>query len=307
MKNNGTRDEESFLLWAENLARTRLVAQGITNPAPAQLRPAIARIMGVTDQWLNIFLDSGQGNPATDGSTDVNSHGYEVEATYNPTPNWRIKFTGAQAVALDQAISPEMWDYLQNRLPVWTTARGDLVPGSGDGKGALWWTSPATNNRPTAEVSYIDGLLSPYLVAAANVGKPRTQVRKYRWAALTNYAFTEGWLKNFNVGGALRWEDKASIGFGGKPPTTSGSYAGAIIELDPNKPYWDRARFYADLSAGYRFRMFGDKVRGRVQLNIRDAFESGRLQKVAVNPNGSAYAVRIIDPRQFILTTTFDL
>ena len=307
VKNNGTRDEESFLLWAENLARTRLVAQGITNPAPAQLRPAIARIMGVTDQWLNIFLDSGQGNPATDGSTDVNSHGYEVEATYNPTPNWRIKFTGAQAVALDQAISPEMWDYLQNRLPVWTTARGDLVPGSGDGKGALWWTSPATNNRPTAEVSYIDGLLSPYLVAAANVGKPRTQVRKYRWAALTNYAFTEGWLKNFNVGGALRWEDKASIGFGGKPPTTSGSYAGAIIELDPNKPYWDRARFYADLSAGYRFRMFGDKVRGRVQLNIRDAFESGRLQKVAVNPNGSAYAVRIIDPRQFILTTTFDL
>ena len=37
------------------------------------------------------------------------------------------------------------------------------------------------------------------------------------------------------------------------------------------------------------------------------AFENGRLQAVAVNPDGRPYAFRIIDPRQFILTTTFDL
>jgi hypothetical protein len=61
------------------------------------------------------------------------------------------------------------------------------------------------------------------------------------------------------------------------------------------------------LSAGYRFRLFGDKVRTRVQLNVKDAFESGRLQKVAVNPDGSAFAYRIINPRQFILSMAFDL
>ena len=135
----------------------------------------------------------------------------------------------------------------------------------------------------------------------------RTQIRKYRWATVTNYDFTEGKLKNFNVGGAVRWEDKASIGFLGKAPSVGGALPGAILELDPNKPVWDRARFYADVAAGYRFRLFSDKVRRKVQLNVKDVFENGRLQKVGINPDGSVFAYRIINPRQFILTTSFDL
>lgn len=39
---------------------------------------------------------------------------------------------------------------------------------------------------------------------------------------------------------------------------------------------------------------------------IRNAFEGGLLQTVGVNPDGSGYNFRIIDPRQFILTATFD-
>jgi outer membrane receptor protein involved in Fe transport len=306
MESNGQRDVESFYPWAENLVRTRLAAQGIANPTQTQLRPAIAKVMGVTDQWLNIFLDSGIAQPQTVGTTDVTSQGWEIEATFNPTRNWRIKFTGAEAEAFDQAISPEIYEYWQSRMPVWTTVRGDLVPGSGDGRGALWWTTVASNNN-TPEAQYNSQLLSPYLVGVANVGKPRTQIRKYRWAAVTNYDFSDGVLKNFNVGGAVRWEDKASIGFGGMPAMTSGPFTGAILQLDKDKPFWDRARYYVDLSAGYKFRMWGDKVRAKAQLNVRNAFESGRLQKVAVNPNGSTYAYRIIDPRQFILSCSFEL
>ena len=44
-----------------------------------------------------------------------------------------------------------------------------------------------------------------------------------------------------------------------------------------------------------------------MQLNVRDVLENGRRQKVAINPDGSTYAYRIIDPRQFILSTSFDL
>lgn len=298
MENNGRRDEESFYPWAEDLALSRFRAQGITTPTEAQLRPAIAQIMGQSVEWLNTFLDSGTAQPQTVGTTDVESKGYEIEATYNPTPNWRLKFTAAQAMARDLAVSEEMFDYWQSRMPVWTTARDD--------QGQLWWTTPTANGN-TPEAQYLNSLLSPYLVAVSNVGKARTQVRKYRWAALTNYDFTQGRLRNFNVGGAVRWEDKASIGFAGKAPATSGNFAGAILELDPDKPFYDRARFYVDLSAGYKFRLFNDRVRTRVQLNIRNAFEDGRLQRVAVNPDGSTYAYRIIDPRQFILTATFDL
>jgi len=305
-ENNGQRDQESLFLFANNVVRARLVAQGNANPSDAQLRPAIASYMGQSVEWLNTFLDSGLAQPQTVGTTDVQSRGYEIEATYNPTRNWRIKFTGAQAEALDLAVSPEVFNYWQSRMPTWTTVRADSVPGNGDGRGALWWTTPASNGN-TPEAQYNNALLSPYLVGVSNAGKPRTQVRKYRWSAVTNYDFTEGRLKNWNVGGALRWEDKASIGFAGKAPATTGNFAGAVLELDGNKPFWDRARFYMDLSAGYRFRLFGDKVRAKAQLNIRNAFEDGRLQKVAVNPDGSAYAYRIIDPRQFILSVNFDL
>ena len=80
-----------------------------------------------------------------------------------------------------------------------------------------------------------------------------------------------------------------------------------MLELDKDQPYWSKARYYFDLSAGYKFRLFGDRVRARAQLNIRNVLEDGRLQSVAVNPDGSTYVYRIIDPRQIILSLNFDL
>ncbi|MBC7367908.1 MAG: TonB-dependent receptor, partial [Undibacterium sp.] len=147
----------------------------------------------------------------------------------------------------------------------------------------------------------------PFWAAATNEGRPRSQMREYRLTGLTNYDFTTGPLKNFNIGGAVRWESRASIGYLAGAPETSGPYTGAVLFLDNNKPVWDRARAYLDLSAGYKFKLYGDKIRAKLQLNIRDVTEGGRLQAVAVNPDGTPYAYRIVDPRQFILSTTFDL
>ena len=77
--------------------------------------------------------------------------------------------------------------------------------------------------------------------------------------------------------------------------------------LDPDKPVWDKARTYVDFMAGYDLKLFGGKVRTRLQLNVRNLIEDGRLQPVSVNPDGSGWAFRIIDPRQFFLTATFNL
>ncbi|MBI4626509.1 MAG: hypothetical protein HY736_25235, partial [Verrucomicrobia bacterium] len=298
-ENNGVRDNNGFYPWALNLSNSRFAAQGIT-PTAAQSASAVARIMGVTDDWMSVFLAAGPGQPQTNGLSDIVSKGYEIEMTYNPTRNWRIKFTGAQQIAIDAAIGPEQFNYWQERMPVWTTAKDD--------QGRLWWNTIPVLGGDTPETAYYNGLISPYLFSVANVGKPRTQVRKYRWNTVTNYSFTEGRLKNFNVGGAVRWEDKASIGFfGAAPSTLPGSFRGVILELDPNRPIYDKARYYFDLSAGYRFRLFNDKLRTNVQLNVRNAFEGGRLQPVAANPDGSIYAYRIIEPRRFILSASFDL
>ena len=128
-------------------------------------------------------------------------------------------------------------------------------------------------------------------------------MREWRWNAITNYTFTEGRLKALSVGGALRWQDKGGIGFLGKPPEADG----VIRELDGSKPVYDKARLAVDLSAAYRLRFVRDRVRVRVQLNVRNVFENGGLQPVGVNPDGVPFAYRIVDPRQFILSTTFDL
>lgn len=298
-ENNGVRDNNGFYPWALNLSNSRFAAQGIT-PTAAQSAAAVARIMGVTDEWMSIFLAAGPGQPQTNGQSDVLSRGYEVEVTYNPTPNWRIKFTGAQQEAIDAAIGPEQYDYWQSRLPVWTTAKDD--------QGRLWWTTVPALGGDTPETAYYNGLISPYLFSVANVGKPRTQVRKYRWSTVTNYTFSRGLLKNFNVGGAVRWEDKGSIGFyGAAPSTLPGNFKGVILELDPNKPIYDPSRFYYDASIGYKFRLFENKVRGSLQLNVQNVFEGGRLQAVGANPDGSIYAWRIVDPRRFVLSASFDL
>lgn len=277
---------ESFYPWAENLALQRFQNQGVT-PSAEQLFNAAAAIMQLDPDFLRGTAETGAvGAPA-----DVTSKGYEIEAIYNPSANWRFKFNLAQQKAIDSNIGDTVTRYLDERLPVWTTAADD--------NGNLWWEA----NNGAARVRYLADILAPYSFEVANAGKPRSQVRRWRANALTNYDFTDGLLRNWNIGGAVRWESKAAIGFRGRAPDASG----IIFELDPNQPIYDKSRAHFDFNVGYRFKFAGDRVRGRVQLNIRDAFEGGRLQAVAANPDGSPYAFRIIDPRQFILTTTFEL
>jgi hypothetical protein len=57
----------------------------------------------------------------------------------------------------------------------------------------------------------------------------------------------------------------------------------------------------------YRTRMFSNKVGTTIQLNVRNVQENGRLQPISAYPDGTPNGYRIVDPRQFILTATFDL
>ena len=300
----------SFRYFATQIARGRLAAQGVANPTAAQLDPAVAKLMGIPDDMYTRLVYSGASQPQTVGTTDVSSKGYEFEATYNPTRNWRMKFTGSQTRAQDDRVSPEIYNWWLKRVPVWTSLRADVVPG--DGKGRLWWdTAPADfysgGETRTPQTRWIQDQFGAYWAAATNAGRPRTQMREYRATAISNYSFTEGMLKDFNLGGAVRWESKASIGFLAAAPETSGPYQGAVLFLDSDKPIWDKARAYLDLSAGYRLKLLSSKVPTRLQLNVKNAFEGGRLQAIGVNPDGRGYAFRIIDPRQFILSASFEL
>jgi hypothetical protein len=58
----------------------------------------------------------------------------------------------------------------------------------------------------------------------------------------------------------------------------------------------------------YRTRLWANKLGTTFQLNVRNVQEKGgRLQPIGAFPDGTPHTYRIIDPRQFILTATFDL
>jgi hypothetical protein len=99
------------------------------------------------------------------------------------------------------------------------------------------------------------------------------------------------------------WASNAVIGYLAGAPDADG----VVRKLDRNRPVHDKATGNLDVLLGYNTRLFSNKVRTNFQLNIRNATESGRLQGVGVNPDGKFWQYRIIDPRQFIFTTSFDL
>lgn len=71
------------------------------------------------------------------------------------------------------------------------------------------------------------------------------------------------------MGGTVRWEDEAVVGFYGQAPEADG----AIRSLDGNRPIFDKSRFYADFMMSYNLKLFNDRVGCRLQLNVRNALD----------------------------------
>jgi hypothetical protein len=84
--------------------------------------------------------------------------------------------------------------------------------------------------------------------------------------------------------------------------------ANKILQLDPNRPIYSSADINVDLFVSYRTKLFADKVRANFQLNVRNLQEDGgRLQKTGAFFDGRPSTYRIVDPRQFVLSASFDL
>jgi hypothetical protein len=80
------------------------------------------------------------------------------------------------------------------------------------------------------------------------------------------------------------------------------------LKLDTNRPIYSSPEAYVDLFVSYKMRMYKDRIRATYQFNVKNAFESGgRLQATQAFLDGSRATYRIIDPRQFVLSVSFEL
>lgn len=292
----GRLDGEVFVDWATQVAQ----AEGLTDAG------AISnRVREITQ--LPEDFDSYRENVV--GTSDVVAEGIEFQLIYNPRPNWNIKFNIAQQETVFDNVAGEYDDWRATRLPVWQNARSDAMAA---GFEDFWTYSNIETSEPLRWLSTTDPTLdTPEKWFLANVdsqmslqkkleGKKVQSQREWRWNVISNYLFTEGPLEGIGVGGAVRWEDEAAIGYLAGEPDDDG----VVRQLDPNRPVYDDAQFHLDLWVSYQRPVLDDRAMLKLQINVRDVTESGELRPIGVNPDGTYSAYRIVDPRQVFFTTT---
>ncbi|HWA25875.1 MAG TPA: TonB-dependent receptor [Lacunisphaera sp.] len=274
---------------------------------------------------------------------DMQSKGDELEINYNPTRHWTVSASVTKTEAINTAAGSAVDDFIAARMPIWTTLEdprftqttytpapngtvGTYTPNNlpvGATGHLLWWnilggqfsTLAGYNTTNSAATNFAGNVDAPMAVFRALIGRPRPQIRKYTAKFNTKYnlaGLTENKiLKNVSIGGSVRWTDKGSIGFYGlgyDPAKDLHLAANKILQLDTNRPIYSPAETYVDLFVSYSTKMFGDKVRARYQLNVKNVQENGGgLQKTGAFLDGTASTYRIVDPRQFILSASFDL
>ena len=337
-------DTASTHRWAEYVVRIRSgqnpttendFDNNTTHPLSAAQQAAITSLMwgsfSLADyNWPNNYV-------GTVNSTENNlSKGKELQLTYNPLPNWTMKVTGAQNRASYNAVGKELQDWLAFRKPVWMSLTAPDLPneitrfdgnklllsnfwnGYGFTQGYPQGTASAFNDAPsntaggtgTPSSTYSSIVEAVYFPVLAKQGQQSDNLRQYSVNFSTNYTFNKGRWKGFSIGGSYRWQDKAIAGYQSLLDPTTYAHPNAtttqIIFPDLNKPIYTPPITAVDLWLAYTRKIFSDKVRLKVQLNVRDALESGGLQAVVFNQDGSPAQYRIKDPRSWFVTTTFD-
>jgi len=294
----------AFLLQTQALAWVAAVNPTWTQ---TQIEAEAGRQMGIP--WerqlaIEAAFDAGQ----ISSTNDIIATGTEIELNYNPTNFWTVAASVTKNESTNANVSSDIAQWIGERMPIWTTLRDQRT-------GALWWNTNYGGSQ-TAAQNFAVFVGSPYAVVQQSEGTPNPQIRKYAARFSSNFKFSgvtqNEWLRKFEVGGALRYQDKGFLGYYGKQ-----QFPATITDLDRTRPIWDKGSFFGKTTSGhysldvnlrYRTRLWANKVGTSLQLNIRNLQEGGdRLQAIGAFPDGTPHTYRIVDPRQFILTATFDL
>lgn len=238
-------------------------------------------------------------------SSYSSGEGYEAELNFSPTRNWNIRLNGAKGESTETNIGADWFQWLEQRLPVWegVTAKNGEVDSAG--RPVTWNTAALNVNQPTGQTlaQYYQSALVGQAIAfiTAVEGRSNPSVRDGRVNLIANYRFSEGRLKGFNIGGALRYRAAPIIGYGVKT-NASGT---RVLDLDTK--YRGEAERFVDFMAGYRGRLkaFGG-INYRLQLNIRNLLNENDPIPVNALTTGAVSRIATVDSRLTALTFGVD-
>ncbi len=245
------------------------------------------------DSWYKTWgIDTSKWNswmqPERDRSLfkitgDRTSKGIEFEFAAQPVKGLNVTMNASKVEAINSNTDPALAKWIEERAAVYAGPAGDV---------RIWGPS-----GPKIGTMYLNEIVPSYALLRAREGQATPELRKWRFNLVANYTFGSGLLKNFNVGGGYRWEDKVGIGYAMVP--YEGSY-----RYDVNQPFWGPSEDHIDLWVGYEREVFR-KIKWRIQFNVRDLFAKNKLIPLSTQPDGTVAGVRIQSEQMWTLTNTF--
>ncbi len=216
-------------------------------------------------------------------TTNSVAQGNEVELTYNPMKNWRIalNFANVEVVNSDTARDAALW--LSQITPALNGTPGQV------------WTNGSQRTWQTQAQAFVNAVNGKVYGDNQAVNP---ELRKQRFNLISNYTFTTGVLKNFGVGGSVRWADRILLGTGFKS-----SPQGDIP--DYSVQYYGSQEVTYDAWFSYRRPNVFKNVNLDLQLNIRNIGVDKELIPTVAQPDGSIAQWRIAEPMTVTLSTKF--
>jgi hypothetical protein len=206
------------------------------------------------------------------------------------TKNWRIAVNVVETETVKSNVGIDLRAYVDEYRANLQRINPQLLTGARQpGQQAGAWGE-----------TFNGSVVVPLQIAERTAGSASPELVKWRWNLVNRYDFSTRALRGLYVGGAVRWQDRAVIGY---PYVTDST---GVQTADLANPYFGETDFRGDAFIGYRqTRLFGRKIPWSLQLNVRNVFGDDRLIVVTANYDGTPGAVRIPPEKAWFLTSTF--
>ena len=278
-----------------NISKQYLDSIGYVGPDSTSLTPLYQRWLEAHEVSLGgIRSDGTRAFTAHSpiGRADVTSSiskGVEFEGVFNVTKNWRIAFNAAKQEAVRGDTSPTFEAVLNERLEQYRNPQ-------------LW---DETIGAWTVGLYAQTNLINTLNTAKLSAGEVTPELRKWRANIVSNYKFSDGKLKGFGFGGAVRWQDRVAIGY----PVINDPDLGLVTDI--RNPFMGPSETNFDGWLSYE-RKLRHGITWKIQLNVRNLLNDNLFIPVKTNPvtvadlvSHDVAAWRIGAERSWEITSTF--